>query len=319
MKKLRFTSVLTLAICLSAGSYAQKNIKEFVAKTDSEKIKKAILIDALSKPATGGSFKDGHGKTPYLSSKDQLPKKVALITFYITDESFTHVTKTDWFIYTDKHMLSDKGGNMVSNEIYKQSIGSLKEEFKKHGADLLTPEEYLDTEEKKTYYYKEFEPPVSKVGDFLSKIENRNSDVIVGADYFRPFGAFGDYQRSEALGYDLATKLGVDAVFGLYISLQHVSKSEVYIKSIMMGLHGPNPIPKEDKKYVGQKTGTGYYNGQEYVGGYYTFKNPFKTLDIDSKRSTITKMDFEGIDVIFDAFVERFYDEMYAAIDKVSN
>lgn len=318
MKKLQLTAAMLAALLINVNVNAQKSIKEYADKTDTEKIKKSIVIDVLSKPATGGSFKDGHGRTPYLSSKDQLPKKVALITFYITDEAFEYTTEVGKFVYFNKHMLSANGGNMVSNEIYKQSFGSLKEEFKKHGTDLLTPKEYLDTEEKRNFYYKEFTPEISKVGNFLTNIENRNSDMVIGADYFRAFGGFYDYKRANSLGYDLAKKLGVDAVFGLYVQLQNTSKKEIYIKSISMAMHGPNPIPMQDKKYTGQKTGTGYYKGQEYIGGYFVFKKPFLVIELNPKAGSIESMNFEGIDVIFDAFVDRFYDEMYAAIDKVA-
>ena len=80
----------------------------------------------------------------------------------------------------------------------------------------------------------------------------------------------------------------------------------------------PNPNPKLDKKYFGQKNGTGYYEGQLYFGGSFTFKKPIKTIDINFKEKKTNYIKFEGIEVIFSSFIEKYYDEMNKAIDKVS-
>lgn len=315
-KSIKLLTILYLLFC-STSLFAQKSIKEYVEKNDKEKIKKSIAIDGLCKPATGKSFNDGHGRSPYLSSKEQLPDTIALITFNISDLGFSTTWKNDWMRITEYFSVSEKGGNIISNAILKQTLTSLKEEFKKHGVVLLTIDEVLNTQEKKDYYYKTFAPEVSKIGTFLNNLENRGVDIAVCATNYRYFdlGASWDYLRSQSLGSDLARKLGVDGVLSIGNVVQTTTK-DGNIRTIKMALHAPNPIPKEDKKYIGQKTGVGYYDGQIYVGGTLTFKNAINCMELGTKE--ITSMDFDGLEVVFESFIERFYDELDEAISKVS-
>jgi len=315
MKTINQIICIALILACNPMLFAQKTIKEYVTKNNTEKIKKSIIIDALSKPATHKSFKDGHGKTPYLSSIKQLPDTLALITFHIIDVE--GVSKFSWWDETGQ--LSAQQGNLIANKINKQTIVSLKEAFKERGAVLLTPEEFLDTEKKRNFYYNSFAPEVSKVGTFLNNIENINTDISVCANNYRYFdmGAAADYKRSESLGNDLAKELGVDGLLSVSVGFYSDSKG-AYTNMIKMAIHGPNPNPKVDKKYVGQKNGTGYYEGQLYFAGKFTFKKPIKTIEVDYKKKKTDNINFEGTEVIFSSFIEKYYDEMNKAIDKVS-
>ena len=162
----------------STNGLSQKSIKEYVEKTSVEKIKKTILMDAFTVPATQKSFKDGHGKNPYFSSKEQLPDTIALITFHITDLGSSESYEAGNYRYTTYYWVSEKGGNMIANEIQKETLESLRAEFKKRGAVLLTPSEFLDTPEKIAFYNNEFTPEVSKMGKFLSNLENKDKEVL---------------------------------------------------------------------------------------------------------------------------------------------
>jgi hypothetical protein len=82
-------------------------------------------------------------------------------------------------------------------------------------------------------------------------------------------------------------------------------------------LHGGNPNSKVDKKYMGQKTGTGYYDGQLYVGGTFRFKKPIKSVELGKQH--ITSMDFKGFEIIFKSFIGKFYDVMNTSISKTSD
>ncbi|MDC9721841.1 MAG: hypothetical protein PSN34_03595 [Urechidicola sp.] len=287
-------------------------MEEYVEKTGVEKIKKKIIVDAFSKPATQKLFKDGHGKTPYLSSTDQLPDTIALITFHINDLKGI----AEGWDYGGG-ILSDSNGNSIANLIHNQTLKSLKDAFKKRGTILLIPQEYLDTEEKANYYFETFEPEVSKAGKFLNNIEDNRTDKSVCANTYRylDLGAAFDYKRSQSLGSELANNLNVEAVLSIAIDLYYSAKG-VFISNVKMTIHGPNPNPKLDKKYYGQKTGTGYYIGQLYIGGTLGFKKPIKVIDLKQKKDFYKN--FEGLEVIFTSFIEKFYDEMNAAINKVN-
>lgn len=315
MKNVITSCTIIFALCINQNVVAQKTLKKYVSKMDSKKIQKGILWDVGTIPTTAKSFKDGHGHTPYLSSKEQLPKRVALITFNMRDLGDVNVSANDFYIYTTYNFLSENGGNQVTNAIYGVSIDMLKEKFKEEGVELLTPKEFLDTKEKKDFYYNTFEPAVSKLGKFLSKVETRGTQMSTSADFFRTFdlGAAFDWKRSNSLGYELAKKLGVDAVFSVGTVIQSNAK-EAYFRSIKIAMHGPNPIPKVDKKYVAQNAGNGYNNGQLYIGLYYNLKEPQKTVEIHKKQ--ITNINFDGYDVLLKELVDRMFKEFYKAIEK---
>lgn len=313
---IKLLSILCVLLC-SLTLSAQKSIQEFVDKNDKEKIKKSIFMDGLCKPTTQKACRDGRGKSPYLASKDQLPDTIALISFNINDLGFSTTWKGDWATFTEYFSVSDSGGNQIANAIFDQTFASLKEEFKKQGVVLITIEEALNTQEKKDYYYKTFTPEISKIGQFLNNLENRGVDKAVSATNYRYFdlGAAWDYLRSQSLGADLAKNLGVDGVLSIGTVVQTRVK-DGNIRTIKMALHAPNPITKEDKRYIGQKTGTGYYHGQIYAGGYITFKNAITCMDLGKK--SITSLDLNGLEVVFGCFIERFYDEINYAVGKNS-
>ena len=313
MKLLYFLSMFLF----SQMVFAQKTIKEYVTKTKSEKIKKSIAMQGQPVKNSPKAFKDGHSKWPLLTSTDQLPDTIALITFHINDLGATSYTKGYYTTFIDNISVSEEGGNFIANEMHKQTISTLKEEFAKRGVVLLTPSEFLDTPEKKSFYYDEFSPKVSKLGKFLSNVENRSLDIAVAADNYRYFdmGASYDYLRCESLGFELVNKLGVDGVLSIGFVIQSNSK-EIYFRSVSMSLHGPNPIQRLDKKYIAQKTGNGYNAGQLYTGGYLSFKNPFKIVEI--KRKQMSNIDIDGLEIILSNFIEHYYTTMNDAIVKVS-
>lgn len=309
--------LLYIAFVLSAGSsLAQKTIMEYVEENDKEKIKKSIVMPAGSYPQRAGGFSDGHGINPVLTSTKQIPDTVALITFHIYDIGTSNHIKNVSITY---YSLSEKGGNQMANLISSNSIAQLKEAFKKQGVVLLTPDEYLNTKEKRDYYYNTFSPSISKLGKFLSGIETKQNDIAVAADGYRAFdiSAANDFLRAESLGGDLAKKLGVKGVLSIAVELMS-DKKNIAMNGTKMVLHGQNPIPREDKKYISQNMGAGYYRGQIYAGGYMYFKNPIVIANFDKKQNKIINENFEGIGNVFECFVERFHDEMKESIEKAA-
>lgn len=306
-----------LALTLSAGaSFAQKTIKEYVEKNDKEKIKKSVVMPAGSFPQRAGGYSDGHGPNPLLTSVKQIPDTVALITLHIYDIGTANHIKNVSITY---YSLSEAGGNKVANLIHSNAIAQLKEAFKKQGTVLLTPDEYLNTKEKKDYYYNTFIPKISKLGKFLSGIETKQNDIAVSADGYRAFdiSAASDFLRAESLGGDLAKKLGVDGVLSIAVELMS-DKKNIAMNGTKMFIHGPNPIAKEDKKYISQNMGAGYYNGQIYAGGYMYFNDPIVVAGFDKKQNQIINENFEGIGNVFECFIERFHDEMKESVEKAA-
>lgn len=318
MKSIVSPMLLLAAICFTQYTVAQKSVSEYVEKNNPEKIQKSIFLDGQPVKSGPKSFRDGHSKWPLITSHDQLPDTIALITYNVGDLGYFTSWKSNTHLYKESFCLTDEGGNMVANAILAETLTALKEEFLKNGVVLLTPEEFLDTPEKHQYYYYDFEPTVSKIGQFLSNLENKHMDNVVGADTYRYFdmGAAFDYLRAESLGDQLARKLGVDGVMSIGYEIAS-NPGEVYLRAMKMAIHIPNPIPREDKKYIGQKSGTGYYTGQMLVGGTLRFKNPFKAVLF--RKGQAPQMDFKGMDVICSSFIQKFYTAINECIEKVGD
>ena len=312
----KIKALLIILLIPACQVFAQKTIKEYVEKTNREKIKKNIVMPAGSTPQTAGGYSDGHGINPLLTSVKQLPDTVALITMHIYDIGTSNHIKNVSVTY---YSLSEKGGNKMANLIAESSVNQLKEAFKKQGVVLLTPDEFLNTEEKRKYYYNTFTPGISKLGKFLSGIETKQNDIAVAADSYRTFdiSAATDFLRAESLGADLAAKLGVDGVLSIAVELVS-DKKNIAMNGTKMVLHGPNPIAKEDKKYISQNLGAGYYRGQIYASGYMYFNNSIVVASYDKKQSAIVNGNFEGIDDIFECFIEKFHVEMKESIAKAA-
>ncbi|MCD6011716.1 MAG: hypothetical protein K0Q79_1578 [Flavipsychrobacter sp.] len=297
-------------VAYTIAGYSQSSVKEYYDDKGIEKVKKAIVKER--EPETGKSFKDGHGAVPYLTSPKQIPETLALVTFYVYDKG-TQVTSPA-FITT--YSLSEKGGNYFANQIHKASIDKLKETFKAHGIVLLTPDEYLNTPEKREFYYKQFKPNVSKLGSVLSGLESGSTDIAVSADHYRALdvAAAGDFRRSESLN-ELAQKLGVNSTLSICFELM-AERREISINGIKWSINGPNPNPKEDKKYVAENMGNGYYTGQVYYKAYTYFPNSIRLAKENKK--AVSEENYAGIDMVLAAFVEKSVDSWKEAIEKTS-
>lgn len=295
---------------------AQKTVREYVENTSNEKISKKIVMPAGGYPQTAGSYGDGHGINPLLTSKNQLPDTVALISFHIYDIGTEHHIKNVSITY---YSLTADGGNVIATSMLQSIVGRLKEAFRQQGSVLLTPDEFLNTPEKKQAYYS-FEPSLSKLGKFLSGIETKQRDIAVWPAGYRAFdiAAAGDFLRAESLGGELAKKLGVGGTLSIGVELM-TDRKNVYMNGMKMVMHGPNPVPREDKKYISQNMGAGYYTGQIYANGTFYFDKPLQIARVGKGKLEEMQADFAGLEVISELFIRKFYDKMHECIAKAAS
>lgn len=303
MKKITFCALAMMAVSIG---FSQTPIKDALDKKGKEKIKKTI--DKLS--GTYNSYDDGHGMNPYLTSESQIPDTVALITFYVYDPGTTNYGQA----YITTYSLSEKGGNYFANKFHLEGIAKLKESFKKQGIVLLTPGEYLDTEEKRKFYYNEFKPRISKLGKFLSGLESGGTDMAVCADYYRGFdeSAAFDFKRSISLGHELALKLGVKAVLSIAVELMDDGKN-IQFNGIKMTMNGPNPVSKQDKKYPGA-FGAGYQEGHIYFKSNYFPEGGVRFAK--RKKKVLETEYYEGFGELLTYFAEVSVEKMKESVGK---
>lgn len=303
--KLNLRAAVSLLL-LSTVAYSQAPIKEFVDDKGIAKIKKQI-----SKEMSGyNCHPDGHGPHPYFTSLSQIPDTIALATFYVYDDGTSTTTDAGNVTFITTYALSEKGGNYFANQLLKESVQQLKEAFLKNNIVLLTAEEYLDTEAKRKFYYDEFKPQVSKLGSFLAGIETKRRDIGVCADYYRGFdeAAAFDFKRSVSLGHELAGKLDADAVLSIAVKLKDDGK-KIALQAVNWTLNGPNPVPKQDKKYPGA-FGAGYQEGLVYFTSHYFVDD---VVFAKRKKKELLEQHYEGFGTLLSCFVEASVEKMQSS------
>lgn len=223
---------------------------EFENETkDSDKIK--VRFDF---PGEGRNSKNGGGYSANMDLVNPKPKKVALISYYLYDAGKGKANITGVGAWRTQ----DGAGQAQVDGFYRASIDKLKSSFKENGIDLLTPNEFLDTQEKAETYYGFVQESAKKEKTSLTRSKTRSSSVTAGGwtttTYttktatvgtlkvcpsgmgYRAFfvaneaedesqisnfqgGVFtANRKLTSNLGYELCKELGVDAVLVVYIA-----------------------------------------------------------------------------------------------------
>ncbi len=282
MKKTIFTGLMCAMIAMS--SYAQ-NTTEFADKTSN-----ADKIGSyLDFPAEGRNSKNGGGYSVNVDLLDPKPKKVALISYYLYDPA---CGKTSGGSYTGSVSVScwrtpDATGQSQVDGFYAKSIDTLKAEFKRFGMDLLTPEEFIDSDDKADFFYNFSQETAKKektertirkaAGSSISSVaeatvstlkvcpsgkgyraffvSNEEMDQSVST-HFMNAGVMGaNRMMSSSLGYELCKGLGVDAVVICYIVTRKpkMNKENYNVNAVNLYMFGPNPKSEgPDDKNRGQ-------------------------------------------------------------------
>jgi ankyrin repeat protein len=201
-----------------------------------------------------GRNSNGSGYSANMDLLNPKPKRIALVSFYLYDAGKGKANITG----VGAWRTPDYEGQAQINGFYSKSIGKLKETFKENGMELLTPNEFLDTEEKAEYYYGFEQESAKKEKTTLTRSKTRSSSYTgggwttttyttttstVGTLKVCPYGQgyrsffvaneaedesqINNFQGgimtanrklTSNLGYDLAKALGVDAVLVVYIA-----------------------------------------------------------------------------------------------------
>lgn len=281
----RHTLVLTLIIT----SFVVRAQKTFQEMADDKKLDKKISIQM-----PGNLLDEAYSKLDI--------KKVALVSFYIQDDG----AENEYAFIS----ITEEGGNMLATKFYEASIESLKESFKNAGVELLVPEEFLNSDEKKTAY-EEYEFQVGKMMKIvINTVENIRSTAIkggiedevgvpVGYRYIPAGMSAEDYTTSKSLG-DLTTALDVDAVLVVFCRTQTTSRNIAFLE-MGMTLNGVNPIEKvPGKKYPGKSYNTGMFfsRGKVAPGKMFAFT--------DLKKKQISFENYDGFNELMDKFSTKF-------------
>ncbi len=245
------------------------------------------------------------GGSGYSANMDLLktkPKRVALVSYYLYDpgkgKTKTQSTSTQISTTVSVWRTPNDVGQAQVNGFYDKSIGQLKASFKENGMDLLTPDEFLDTDEKLDFYYNFDQESAKKervaikrgavVGFQVALATASTLKVSPSGKGYRSFfvanegedesmlsnfqgGIFTSNRKlTSSLGYDLAKGLGVDAVVVVYICTRKIKneKNDYGVNSVVTMMLGPNPGRAEETDPEAKNL------GQFYCGTRTFYSNP---------------------------------------------
>ncbi|HAN78515.1 MAG TPA: hypothetical protein DCQ31_12505 [Bacteroidales bacterium] len=332
MKKL-----LVFAVCclIASYGYSQSQLPKKFPNISKVKVKEDF-------PKEGRSTKGGKGFSANLAILPHGIKKVALVSFYAFDPGLTKTWSTSYTVsgpiwdtkYTTTYKKRNSTGALAGDiafGAFAHSIEPMINEFKSLGIDLLLPNEYLNTPEKKTYYDAFQVNHEKSIVNWLNKLGANDHAYVYGsmegfiiADIVKePFmnyektGMFAtrknsvtdvqvflfdkDTKQTESLGYDLCTKLEVDAVLVTYMTIFMPKSDRIELVNVRFQLFGPNPtMPEGESKHgvIPHVKGLFYYGASV---------NPETIIyDENKKDPESKKLNFAGFDLIYTACVKSF-------------
>lgn len=278
--------LLGLLICLGHGLMAQKSTP-FAEKTaDVDKISAKFDF-----PAEGRTSKKGGGYSVNVDLLDPKPKKVALVSFYLYDPACGEAKKGGAYSTAAVWRTPDALGQTHVDGFYAKSIEPLKAGFEEYDIDLLTPDEFLDTQEKKDFFYgfnqesgKKEKTERTQIGAYVQATAS-TLKICPYDEGYRPFfvvnepisastvanfvntGIGGANRKmTSSLGYELAKGLGVDAVVVCYIVTRKTKKNkeDYVVDAVSLFMLGPNPMSEgpEDKNRGQFYCGTRFFAKQ---------------------------------------------------------
>lgn len=205
-------------------------------------------------PGEGRNSNNGGGYSANMDLVNPKPKRVALISYYLYDAGKGKANITG----TGAWVTSQSVGQNQINGFYAKSIEPFKEAFKQNGIELLTPDQFLDTQEKAELYYGFVQESAKKEKTTITRTKSRTSTtstpyftvtttttttatagtlkVCPSGQGYREFfvanetedessvsnfqgGVFSANRKlTSNLGYELCKGLGVDAVVVVYIA-----------------------------------------------------------------------------------------------------
>jgi hypothetical protein len=258
------------------------------------------------------------------------PRRVGLISFYLFDTGsfeYSALAATYGGTYMKKSGLNSRGANIFATEFALRSVPLMKQRFAEHDMELLTPLEFLETEEQ-TQTYLDFRLPESgmqKFGKAMVSFFDNNPHADGAADGYAmiPAHLWLDQEVLTVLE-ELRVSLGLDAL-AVVSNLTTSNPGTVIFGGASLGIYGPNPEPRPEEKYAKY-----WWPGLAYVSG--TFGKGFKGIefaywDKEKERtdtitnpldgssttywgSSIERVEYDGYEAIIDAMTRKTLEEM---------
>ena len=175
------TIIVAIALAIVTQCYSQSELPKYASSKDA--VLKKVKLDM---PLEGRKYKNGTGYSLNLKLLKEMPKKVALVSFYSFDPGMTKVQiwTNGGGNWVEVHTKTTKRNSVGSSGelalgFYFQSMDALIDEFNSFGMELLLPEQYLDSDEK-TEYYNNFKVERAKFNEWISSMGSGNHNNMYG-------------------------------------------------------------------------------------------------------------------------------------------
>jgi hypothetical protein len=315
--RVRLSSVALLSLTLAAASAAVAG--PFADKLGTDPVKLAGDVKLSMMNGDGDGAASGKGPVPYYKALGGPPKRVALLSYYVYDcgnkkEKSYSLYGGDYVYRVNNsrsiNVATEEMGKLAT-ELHDAGIEPLKQAFAAVGMQLLTPEEYLDTPEKKAAY-ENAQIEVGGMGSLFGALQSKAATQwqwgpadgyrlvklttvgdVRGNNFALATTGVGVGKLAASAGHDLAKALGVDAVVILYDVVQAEEKS-FRLRGAYMYMFGPNPVPD-----TGQDL---YWKGHQYSGVYLRTDVDFIEMD---KKGGVVSEDYAGYGVVAGALGTR--------------
>ncbi len=255
-----------------------------------------------------GRNSNGSGYSANMDLLNPKPKRVALISYYLYDPGKGKTTggAQSSVVTASVWRTADAVGQTQVDGFYDKSIVTLKKSFKDNGIDLLTPSEFLDSDEKIDFFFgfsqesaKKEKTTITKrnaTGGFISEIATASVSTLKVSPYgkgYREFfvanegddesmisnfqsGIFSSNRKlTSSLGYELAKGLGVDAVVVVYICTRKPkqTKDDYGVNSVVTMMLGPNPGRDQSSDPEAKNLGQFYCGTRTFYSSPVIFKD----------------------------------------------
>ena len=209
-----------------------------------------------------------HANGDKLKGAGKMPVKAGLVSFYIFDTGdfkFNAMAATYGGTVSTTVGLKEHAANTYASELARLGVPALKKEFADAGMTLLTPVEFLQTDEQKRAYADfvlprgGFARAALKVVDWVEK----SPQVEGGADGYKMITThlWQDAEGLTALE-GLRAALGLDALVVVANTTSSSAKG-VILGEVRLEMYGTNPVPKPE----GRLASIGWTPGIPYVKG----------------------------------------------------
>lgn len=260
-KRIFYTIFFTLCLFLihtsvDAQSRALKSAKKSYEK-DLETFQELIDNQKKLNKTTryqyevAGSYERKYNRKKGLATKEEykIPAKVGIMAFYISDDDYSEIS--DGWVTTYK--ATEEKVNVIVQRIYDQSIDGMKEQYALMGMELLTPDEFLTTDELKHIYY-DFPLPNLEGKASIFDIEGSGAAVPDGYRLI-PYGSVWGLHKFAKEQRDFFTGLDLDAFIIVEIKLVSANNS---LNGIISKFYYKNPGFSKSEHSKSDKSVNGY-------------------------------------------------------------